>query len=396
MFLPFQVIDETSNDSICSIKSRPVKRESVGDYLQLAASLDKFFRQPDEFDPTAGRSAEEQAVLGGGGKVAKGKSPEKLTVPTRSRVSSEELLRTKKEKQKKKKDKSFTSDLVMDQVVQSQVDAVLLDCLEEELPTVPFDGFLPGSDLQSLLDTYQSCKSMNVCNSRWLRPSRPVVLGGNHLGDESSSSSSSGVSSCGPSGRQLSSKKSSLPVKPKRLVIYKEDLPGFKFDNDIELEKLPVSKRCLAKSGVIKDEQSSLPAAPVIPAAVEEAERKPAEVVPPVPKPTKKTKGIKREVFISRKEKKSAIETSLLAKPDLAVDLEDDTASVSSNASGSSRYRDLIMVVHWMQWFLELESINFLVNNIGSEEQCCVDRYIVDQIRIRPSNMGSSDPDPAK
>merc|ERR1712088_722728 len=33
------------------------------------------------------------------------------------------------------------------------------------------------------------------------------------------------------------------PDKPKRVIIYKDDLPGFNLDADLEDEKLPVSKR---------------------------------------------------------------------------------------------------------------------------------------------------------
>jgi hypothetical protein len=338
MLLPFQCIDETSNDSLCS--TRPLKRESVGDYLQLAASVDKFFRQPDDFDLTGARAEEQASASGNSGssKVSKEKTTEKqTTVPTRSRISSEELLKTKKDKQKKKKDKSIMSDLMMDQVVQSQVDDILLDCLEEELPTVPFEGFMPGAELQTILDTYQSCKSMNVCNSRWLRPSRPAVLN-----DESGGSSSScSVSSSGSfHAKQLgSTKKASLPFKPKRLVIYKEDLPGFKFDNDIELEKLPVSKRCLAKSGAIKENPPAVSEPPVLAEVKKETptEKKPDQVLPSTPK-TMKKKMIKREVFISRKEKKAGAETSPAAKSGRAGGLDDDAASVSSNASSSSRY----------------------------------------------------------
>ena len=340
MLLPFQIIDETSNDSMCSIKSRgPMKRESVGDYLQMAASLDKFFRQADELDPMAGRSDEPANVSIS--KASKDRTPEKQTVPTRSRVSSEDLLKTKKDKQKKKRDKSLTSDLLMDQVVQSQVDGVLLDCLEEELPTVPFDGVVPGSELLSLLDTYQSCMSMNVCNSRWLRPSRPAVLG-NQLGEDSCGSSSSSMSSSsgGNAGRQLTSaKKSSLPFKPKRLVIYKEDLPGFKFDNDIELEKLPVSKRCLAKSGGVKEEPVAAELPVPIPAkkADKTVESEKTVEAPAASPKSGKKKGIKREVFISRKEKAAGDVEVVAIKTEPPVEKDDDTASVSSNTSSSSR-----------------------------------------------------------
>lgn len=379
MSLPFQLIDETSNDSTTSSIVRPWKRESVGDVLQLAASLDKFFRQPDELDPAAGRSDESQpssttssgintTASSSSSRASKDKSADNnnkqqpTTVPpTRSRVSSDELLllnKTRKDKQqqqqqKRKKDRSsLTSDLVMDQVVQNQVDAVLLDCLEDELPTVPFDG---SSELHTLLDTYQSCQSMNVCNSRWLRPSRPAVLGAaGQPGDESSSSTGSLITSSGAGGANRTKKATPWPLKPKRFVIYKEDLPGFRFDNDIEPEKLPVSRRCLAKSGAIKEDQpvaAAVTATTPLPAAAADAEPKKStvegkpgpQVSPASPKrsPAVKKKGIKREVFISRKDKKLVAtaaggDSSPATKADIA-NLDDDTASVTSNASSSSR-----------------------------------------------------------
>merc|ERR1712098_744671 len=43
--------------------------------------------------------------------------------------------------------------------------------------------------------------------------------------------------------RKKARKKMVDPSKPKRLFIYKDDLPGFNFDGDMEEEKLPVSNR---------------------------------------------------------------------------------------------------------------------------------------------------------
>jgi len=62
---------------------------------------------------------------------------------------------------------------------------------------------------------------MGVCNKRWLKPSKmePVV-----------------VPAAVP--QTVAS-----PAKPKRRFIYKDDLPGFSIDSDMEAEKLPVSKR---------------------------------------------------------------------------------------------------------------------------------------------------------
>jgi len=204
-------------------------------------------------------------------KLSQEKGSDKVTVPTRSRISSEELLKTMKDKPKKKKDKLLNGNVVLDQVVADHVDAILLDCLEEELPTIPFES--EERETISLLDSYQSCNSMNVCNSRWLRPSRPSVLGNQKDGSTSLP------------------RKSVFPFKPKRLVIYKEDLPGFKFDNDIETEKLPVSKRFLAKSAQQEEADSG----------EEKEDEDESKTVKKEKKVVKKS--IKKEVFISRKEK---------------------------------------------------------------------------------------------
>jgi hypothetical protein len=91
----------------------------------------------------------------------------------------------------------------MDLIVARAVDGVLLDCLEDELPTVPFDRCVPGSDIMSLLSDYKSCDSMAVCNARWLRPK------------------------CGgaqPSQSLAANKEKSRRVSPARpKIIYKED-----------------------------------------------------------------------------------------------------------------------------------------------------------------------------
>merc|ERR1711902_292963 len=68
-----------------------------------------------------------------------------------------------------------------------------------------------------LLETFPRCTSMAVCNKRWLKPSRMEAMP---------------TSSFAPS-----------PIKPKRRFLYKDDLPGFSIDSDLEAEKMPISKR---------------------------------------------------------------------------------------------------------------------------------------------------------
>ena len=57
----------------------------------------------------------------------------------------------------------------MDRIVASNVDAVLLDCLEDELPSVTIDEEVPGSDPMDLIREYENCNSL-VLGRRFLRP----------------------------------------------------------------------------------------------------------------------------------------------------------------------------------------------------------------------------------
>jgi len=198
--------DENSNDSFSSSSASMLRSESQTELNSLAKSLDTMMQDPG--DLAAPVAAE----------------PAKVP-PTRSRVSSEQLLSPKKLKKKKKVSvDGLPGYEPLDQLVADNIDPVLLDCLEDELPTVP--GPLLETVMTSpmdLLETYSSCKSMSVCNSRWLRPNNR----------ESASSAK----------KEAKNKKGVDPSKPKRLFIYKDDLPGFNFDADMEEEKLPVSSR---------------------------------------------------------------------------------------------------------------------------------------------------------
>ena len=213
-FLPRE---ETSNDSFSSstlVSRSAVKTESVSEMNSLAKSLDSMMQDPGELgkpNPDTAKAA---------------KLP-----PTRSRVSSEQLLSPKKTKKKKKGSIDGPGYEPLDQLVADNVDPVLLDCLEDELPTVPGPLLEPvlSSPLQ-LLETYNLCRSMKECNSRWLRPNNR----------ESASSAR----------KEARNKKMFDPNKPKRIIIYKDDLPGFSLDADLEDEKLPVSKRGTTKKEI--------------------------------------------------------------------------------------------------------------------------------------------------
>ena len=217
---PYLNRDENSNDSFSSSNaSSAIKSESQSELSTLARTLDTLLQDPG--DLAAPVEAE----------------PAKMP-PTRSRISSEQLLSPKKVKKKKKVSVDGPGYEPLDQLVADNIDPVLLDCLEDELPTVP--GPLLESTLTTpleLLDTYSTCKSMSVCNSRWLRPNNR--------------------DSVGSARKESKNKKVFDPLKPKRVFIYKDDLPGFSLDGDMEEEKLPVSKRRMAKDNT--DTKSGTP-----------------------------------------------------------------------------------------------------------------------------------------
>jgi len=202
--------DENSNDSFsssstgarASVKSES-KSESHSEMVTLAKSLDTLLQDPSDL-------------------AAPDSAPAKVP-PTRSRVSSDQLLSPKKVKKKKKVSVDGRGYEPLDQLVADNIDPVLLDCLEDELPTVPGPLLDLDEDPMELLSSFSSCRSMAVCNQRWLRPNNRDT-----------------VSSA---KKDPKNKKVFDPLKPKRVIIYKDDLPGFSLDGDDEDEKLPVSKR---------------------------------------------------------------------------------------------------------------------------------------------------------
>ena len=199
--------DENSNDSFSSSSTgarASVKSESQSEIVSLARSLDTVLQDPGDL-------------------AAPDAEPAKVP-PTRSRISSEQLLSPKKVKKKKKVSVDGRGYEPLDQLVADNIDPVLLDCLEDELPTVPGPLLDLEEDPMELLTSFSSCRSMAVCNARWLRPNNRDTV----------------ISSA---KKDSKNKKVFDPLKPKRVIIYKDDLPGFSLDGDDEDEKLPVSKR---------------------------------------------------------------------------------------------------------------------------------------------------------
>ncbi|XP_059084397.1 claspin-like [Tigriopus californicus] len=147
------LIDECSNDSTFSHVSsatnqnRKFKSESSQEYKDLSLNIELFLKQDD-------------ASLAG--QESDGDRPSSLTFKKKKRRSSG--------KHTNSASAQHSGEDPMDRIVAANVDPLLLDCLEDELPSVTIDEEIPGSEPLELLDNYETCDSMaQVCNSRWMR-----------------------------------------------------------------------------------------------------------------------------------------------------------------------------------------------------------------------------------
>ena len=161
---PAHLIDECSNDSTASRFSVSSEQQNPGNpVVELdLATLDEFLRMPDA-------------------DLATGDATSPCTTPTPD--SSNDKKKPKRRSSDKRhhhkhhhranKDTMFPMDDPMDRLVACNVDEVLLDCLEDELPSVTLDGALPGSETLELVEKYNECDAMSLC-SRKMRP-RPFL-----------------------------------------------------------------------------------------------------------------------------------------------------------------------------------------------------------------------------
>jgi antitoxin component of MazEF toxin-antitoxin module len=134
MNAPGSFMDESSNDSILSNKT-----ESTDQFQDIAKNLDIFLCEEDT---------------------------DLLATSENNSMSSKKRSRrqSSSDKSSLKKSKKSTKDETnhIDRLIDSNVDPVLLDCLEDELPSVTFDDFVPGSDPMELANTYDKCTSINL------------------------------------------------------------------------------------------------------------------------------------------------------------------------------------------------------------------------------------------
>ena len=157
------LLDECSNDSTFSIAStasamakaantnprRKYISESQEDFNRLAGDLDVLLKAEDP-ELIAMDVKEEQ----------EDDRPSSLTQKAKKK------LRRSSGKSHHRSSKKASVD-PMDQTVASNVDPVLLDCLEDELPSVTLDDEVPGSEPLELISNFESCNSISFGSARW-------------------------------------------------------------------------------------------------------------------------------------------------------------------------------------------------------------------------------------
>lgn len=145
-----------------SFSKSPKKKfqnETVSDLISLAESLDTVLREEDPVLAADAAANVDQDIESGGGSGRHHHHHKKKKRRRSSGASSRHS----------NSGKGATVEDPMDRIVASNVDAVLLDCLEDELPSVTLDEDVPGSDVMDLLRDYENCNSV-VLGRRWLRP----------------------------------------------------------------------------------------------------------------------------------------------------------------------------------------------------------------------------------
>ena len=141
---------EASNDSVASsISTR--KDESLEKLGEIAGQLESFF---------SANSLEDASLL-----PASSTSDQLHKKRSRRQSSSEKTAGTKKVK----KSKNNEAGEILDKLLDSNVDPVFLDCLEDELPSVVFDEHHPKLDTMDLINDFDQCTSINLFKKKQKR-----------------------------------------------------------------------------------------------------------------------------------------------------------------------------------------------------------------------------------
>ena len=147
-------LDECSNDSVLSISSankKNFKTESIGQLIEIANSLDAFLCEDDPLLMAQTTSD---------------------TKKRSRRQSSSDKVKTvgrqgRRSKDHDQQDQSQPGNHPgLDKIVDSNIDPVFLDCLEDELPSVTFEDPVRSNDPMEWIDTYDQCTSINFLSKK--------------------------------------------------------------------------------------------------------------------------------------------------------------------------------------------------------------------------------------
>ena len=198
-------IDECSNDSWAQSEygisnklggGKTVNRtipaeEDVKQFQEISQSLDSFFFEgelamldgtvnpPATSDPTSPnstRNSTENTATSETTSTSRQTNRQRQRSSGSSNSTDKPVKAHKHHKHNKSHDKNKhrNKSEQMDHVVASNVDSVLLDCLEDELPSgiVAIEGEIPGSTPLELLNSFEGCDSMIYARSsrKWTKP----------------------------------------------------------------------------------------------------------------------------------------------------------------------------------------------------------------------------------
>merc|ERR1719361_3270116 len=157
-------VDECSNDSVMSNLSNRkagagAKCESIGQLIEIANRLDAFFC---EEDPLLMDSSQHTSTT-----TSEQQNQQKKRSRRRSSSGQQSSGRSKRRSKDQINDNNAAANAAavngVDRIVDTNVDPVFLDCLEDELPSVTFDD--PNrsvNDPMEWISTYDQCTSINL------------------------------------------------------------------------------------------------------------------------------------------------------------------------------------------------------------------------------------------
>ena len=270
---------EASNDSLASTYSTR-KDESLEKLGEIAGQLETFFSN----------SLEDTSLL-----PASTTSSELNKKRSRRQSSSDKAAGSSATK-KAKKSKNSEGDK-LDKLLDSNVDPVFLDCLEDELPSVVFDEHHPKLDTMDLINDFDQCTSINLFKKKQKRKDQSVV---ESVAASDSEAVSTPVSSKDPSStilRRLLTHSTEKKNNPKAPVKNAKNIPIPHDDSSSECNSA-FETASVASSTSKRKRKRNMTGFP----SPKKKKKAPAPAPPPPPPAPASTKPVKvRKIIVPKK-----------------------------------------------------------------------------------------------